>query len=277
MLRFSQLTRKYLVRIASKVFLILLYPTCSQGHEAWVQPTNYQISTGSMLTADIRVGQMFKGTTQIYNPERFVVLDVAQGEYRDRVRGRLGDLPAIVHPLKDPGLYIIGYQSSGSTISYSNWEKFSTFIHKEGLDWVLEQHKEKGFPENNFDEVFYRHAKSVVSWRSPQGEDVKLGLPFEIVLLGNPYMGTSTSIEVEVLWRSQPYTAAQLAVFKKSKNGVVIRTNYRTDSRGRTLFPIQAGHQYLLSSVYMEPRVSDTDTAVWNSHWASFTFEVPYN
>lgn len=255
-------------------YLMLFFPVNSPGHEAWVEPVNYQQEHNPTLKADIRVGQMFKGHAQIYNGDKFVVLDIARGRSREKISGRLGDLPAIVHTLTTPGLYTIGYQSTGSTISYSNWQKFSSFVRQEGLEWVIAEHRSRGFPEQDFDEVFYRYAKSIVSWRSSQGNDVILGLPFEIVLLNNPY-NNSANITVEVIWDSKPHPNAQLAVFQKSMEGAVVRTDYKTDALGRVDIQIAAGHQYLLSTVHMEPRKSDADKALWNSHWASITFEVP--
>ncbi len=254
---------------------MLFLPVCSTGHEAWIQPLIYQHVHDPTLKADIMVGQLFKGHAQIYNEEKFAVLDITQGRSRERITGRLGDLPAIVHTLDKPGLYTVGYQSTGSTISYSNWQKFSSFLHAEGLEWVIEEHRSKGFPDRDFDEVFYRYAKSVVGWQSLEGNDIILGMPFEIVLLNNPYMTSSDSVDVEVMWNSEPYPDAQLAVFQKSAEGVVVRTDYLTDKFGKTSVPIVAGHQYLLNTVYMELRNEETDEALWNSHWASITFEVP--
>lgn len=254
---------------------MLFFPVHSPGHEAWIQPFKYQQEHNPTLKADIMVGQMFKGHTQIYNDDRFVTLDIAKGRSREKIGGRLGDLPAIVHTLTTPGLHTIGYQSSGSTISYSNWQEFSAFLRKEGLEWVIEEHRSRGFPDQDFDEVFYRYAKSIVSWRSSQGNDVILGLPFEIVLLNNPYRSSSNTIGIEVLWNSKPHPNAQLAVFQKSMEGVVVRTDYKTDALGSVDISIAAGHQYLLNTVHMEPRKSDADKALWNSHWASITFEVP--
>lgn len=256
-------------------YLMLFFPVHSPGHEAWIEPLNYQHQHNPTLKADIRVGQMFKGHAQIYNEDKFVILDIAQGRSREKISGRLGDLPAIVHTLTKPGLYTIGYQSTGSTISYSNWQKFSTFVHQEGLDWVVAEHRARGFPDQDFDEVFYRYAKSIVSWQSTQGNDVILGLPFEIVLQNNPYHTSLKTIGIEILWNSKPHRDAQIAVFQKSMEGAAVRTNYLTDAFGRVAIPIAAGHHYLVSAIHMEPRNGKVDKALWNSHWASITFEVP--
>jgi len=260
---------------SSLLWLLILLPMVSHGHEAWLQPYEYLLKDSPTLRADIRVGQMFKGSSQIYNSDKFVVLDIAQKDYRERIKGRLGDLPAITHTLQKPGLYTLGYQSSGSVISYGNWEKFETFAIKQGLSWVLDEHRKLDFPEQDFDETFFRYAKSLVSWHSSHGQDTRLNLPFEMVALNNPYLGRAVSIEIELVWNSKPYANGQITVFRKPKTGDAVTLSFNTDSLGRAIIPIEAGHQYLLNAVHMLATPENKDASIWQSHWASLTFEVP--
>jgi hypothetical protein len=54
---------------------------------------------------------------------------------------------------------------------------------------------------------------------------------------------------------------------------------YQTDKDGRSNFAILAGRYYLVDSVILRPMdgAVESGDAMWESIWASLTFQVPSN
>ncbi len=218
---------------------------------------------------------MFSGSTQLYIKDKFKRFEsIHQGKER-KVKGRLGDLPAIKHTLRKKGLHTLVYQSTGSIISYPNWEKFQSFTTNEGVEWAQQAHLDRGLPKEDFKESFVRYAKSLVTWKGNQGSDSVTDMPFEIVALNNPYLDHVSTLKVKVLWQGQPYEDGQLTIFKKAKDIATERSILLLDERGTAEVPLTQGFSYLLNSVLMEPIDGGKNTPVWRSHWASMTFEIP--
>ena len=60
----------------------------------------------------------------------------------------------------------------------------------------------------------------------------------------------------------------------------VVSTKYQTDTNGRTNFPLLPGRDYLVDSVILRPStgpntVGGRPAAMWESLWASLTFQIP--
>ncbi len=250
-------------------------PLSAIAHEAWIQPVEFRVQKGDPVRAHIRVGQFYRGNSQVYNDDKFVLLQIAYGVEREKINGRLGDIPAIRSSVKQSGLHSLGYQSTGTRVTYETWEKFENFAKKQGVEWILQEHQKRGYAEAGFEETFYRYAKSLFVVDKPDGDDVIFGLPFEIVALTNPYIGTPDHIAVQLLLAGKPHTNAQITVFRRTKDGKAERNIFYTDQQGRASIPTEAGHQFLLSTVYMEAREKKKNASRWHSHWASLTYEIP--
>ena len=256
------------------VAVILVFCSTVSAHEAWLEPFNYHLDKSPRLSGNIRVGEFFRGNTQLYNPDQFKRFEVFhKGESR-KIKGRLGDLPAIKFKLKQPGLHTLIYQSTGNVIHYPTWEKFVDFTDKEGLTWVQQSHSDRGLPTKDFSEVFMRYAKTLIDWKTSEGEDVATGMPFEILALTNPYQDNPTVMEIQVLWQGSPYDKGQLTTFRKSGDAPAERTTVVLDNQGKARIPLEPGVSYLLNSVFMEPISGKKKAPVWRSHWASMTFQT---
>ena len=158
--RNSAMTRcTRLITLALTLFCV----SVATAHEAWVEPYAYQFEKPTLLNAHLRVGQMFRGNTLLYNPERFERLEISYNGNTQPVKGRLGDLPAIRHRLVDTGLHTVIFVSSAQRITYDSWEKFQKFARNEGIPWLLDAHKQRGLPADDFAETYFRHAKSLIT------------------------------------------------------------------------------------------------------------------
>lgn len=254
---------------------------CSLGkvsaHEFWIDPTAYQVAPGEPVIAHLRVGQEFRGAPQAYLPSRFKRFEVYHGAEVTEPEARLGDIPALeLNGLPD-GLAIVAHETTSSTLTYREWERFVSFVEHKDLSGALEAHLERGLSQEEFRESFSRHVKSLIGVGSAAGADRELGLETEIVALANPYTDTiEEGLPVRVLRSGVPRANAQVELFEQDADGVVTITLHRTGPDGIVALPVSSGNAYLVDAVVLEPREAREDRdPVWHSYWAALTFAVP--
>lgn len=246
-------------------------------HEFWIDPTDFSVDEGTPLVADIRVGQDMKGSAYSYVPPNFRRFDIVMNGTVTPVEGRAGDRPALNMAAPESGLAVVVHVTKDYTLVYREWEKFVTFCTHKDFEWALAQHAERGLPQTDFRELYSRHAKSLIAVGDGAGADSETGLETEIVALANPYTDDlSGGFPVRVLYQGKPRTEAQVELFERAPDGTVEIRLFTTDEEGRALLDVKAGHAYLADHVVMRPLEATSETdPVWESLWASLTFEVP--
>lgn len=264
--------------VACIILLTAFVPNgIAHGHELWLSPKQYVVKEGAAIVANIRVGENFSGSVFAYIPKNFTRFDVISETRTTPVEGRIGDVPALsVAPLES-GLVTLVYQSTASTVTYYEWEKFEQFVRHKDLVGVIDQHRARGLPERRFAERYFRYAKSLLAVGHGEGNDKPLGLETEIVAEANPYTDDmAEGLRIRVLYQGQPRTDALVEVYERDTDGAVTLRPLRTDVDGRATVPVAVGHEYLLDAVVMRPVLGDNaENAVWESLWASLTFRVP--
>ena len=265
------------MRCLALIFSLIAAPVAA--HEFWIEPVEYQVSAETNLEANIVNGQEFEGVTLSYLPQRFVNFALFAGDGSTRVDGRPGDLPALQQEPVAEGLNIVAYQAKNATVDYENWEKFQKFVDHKDFGDVLSFHEARALPLENFSEVYSRHAKSLIGVGNAEGMDRRVGLETEIVALTNPYTDdVADGFSVQVYYRNDLRTDTQVEVFEKAPDGTVAISLYRTDDQGIAIFPVQAGHTYMVDAVVLrEPSddLAERTGAVWETLWANLTFAVP--
>lgn len=264
-----------LQRIFSALILLILSSQLV-AHEFWLEPINFKINVNEKLRAHEKVGQDFKGNKYAYLNTSYKSLDVTIGETTRAIKSRLGDLPAISEMIEEEGLAILSAVTTPSTVTYETWEKFSNFINNKKLEWVFDAHKQRNLPEKNFDETYRRYGKSLVKVGHGKGSDRKLGLLFEWVLETNPYASMKKSIKARLFWKGIPHKNAHVSVFNRLGNEL-IKTYLTTDSEGRVEIPRAKGGKFLINAVQMieaTEEITKDNGAVWDSRWASMTYEL---
>jgi hypothetical protein len=245
-------------------------------HESWIEPQQYQVETGGDLTADLKNGEDFFGSTLAYFKNNIVRFDMIMGTTSVPVEGRLGNIPAL--ETKAPsvdGLLLLLYQSTESTVKYREWEKFLSFAAHKDFKTAEADHIAAGWPQQDFREVYARFIKSLVGVGNGEGTDVFTGLETEFVALTNPYSaGFDGAMQVQLLYQSQPRADAQIEIFRRDPTGEVEVTLTRTNADGVASIPVTPGSEYLLDAVVLRPYAGDKD-AVWETLWAALTFKVP--
>ncbi len=266
-----------------KIFSVLILTTFSIvlssqifAHEFWLEPINFKIKVNEKLRVHEKVGQDFKGNKYAYLKSSYVSLDITQGGETHAVKSRLGDLPAVSVVADKEGLAILSAVTTPSTVTYETWDKFSNFINNKHLEWVFDAHKKRNLPEKNFDESYRRYGKSLVKVGHGKGNDRALGLLFEWVLMTNPYTTEKDKIKAQLLWQGKPHANATISIFNRIGDEL-IKTHLTTDSQGIVEIPRAKGGKFLINAVQMlettEEMMKETG-AVWDSRWASVTYEL---
>ena len=246
-------------------------------HEFWIDPVDYVIPPGAPLVADIRVGETFEGSAYSYVPPNFRRFDLVMNETVIPVEGRAGDRPALNMRVDREGLVTVVHVTRDYNLRYTDWQKFENFANHKDFTRVLDQHLERGLPREGFRERYSRYGKSLMAVGDGAGQDRQVGLLTEIVALANPYADDlQGGFPALVLYDGTPRSDTQVELFERAADGTVEVTLHRTDTQGRVTLPVRPGHAYLVDAVVMRPLnpVEENDP-VWESLWASLTFEVP--
>lgn len=291
--------------------LIVLSPIIApavNAHEYWIEPNNYWLDANQPLLADTKVGQMFDGANLSYSASRVVWRRLANSAGLHSLPGQNGDKPAFQIPTLLPGLNILSMQTFPSSLRYGNWEKFESFANKEGLEWVLDEHRRRDLPTSDFVEIYTRFCKSLVQVGDiQQGADREIGLRFEWIAQTNPYdVNPSNPLILQLRLNGKPRAGVMASVFikKPGQPEATTRTTLRTDLNGSVTLPVDSGGDYLISAIHMEaidfdtqngtfeintegPKTADGEGGgeklksrvlpqgtVWHSLWTSLTFSV---
>ncbi len=259
--------------------LALLCAVPAASHEFWIEPQQYQVESKAPLEAQLKNGENFKGINLAWFQNRFTRFEIIQGDNVTPVDGRMGDTPALKTTAPAEGLLVIAHETTESTITYKEWEKFLRFVeHKDFAD-AVSTHEAEGWSKEEFREVYTRHAKALVAVGEGDGDDRALGMETEFVALSNPYAKDfDGTMHVAVRYQGEPRADAQVEVFERASDETVTVTLYRTDARGEARIPVKPGHSYLFDAVVLRPSpIAGTEerAPVWETLWAALTFAVP--
>ena len=272
-------TRAFLVALASVAILVcaLFDASPAFAHEFWIEPLDYAIQPGERLVAEVRVGENFRGNAFSFNPARHRRFSIVTDQGEEPVTSRIGDRPAVDQVIEEPGTTIVVHETEDSTLTYDSAETFANFVAYEGLDGVLERHRERGLPETGFTEIYSRSVKSLVRVGDGPIEDRALGLPVEIVVEGDPRAAAANGDTLTIIAYDDaaPRAGALVNVFSKpsGKNGETRLQPMRLDAEGRLQLSVEPDRDYLLNTVVMRERAPETG-AVWESLWGSTTFST---
>ncbi|MFK7754425.1 MAG: DUF4198 domain-containing protein [Sedimentitalea sp.] len=253
--------------------LVTAFPALS--HEFWIEPHKFQVEPGEDVIADLRNGQIFKGSALAFFDRRIERFDLVSDDRTVPVAGRMGDIPALATPVQDQGLLVLVHQTAPSTLKYNTWEKFQKFADHKDFPDIRTRHLARDLPLEGFTESYSRYAKALVGVGHAKGSDAPTGMETEFVALTNPYTDDlSDGFQAQLLYQGRPRGDAQVEVFERAPDDTVTVTLLRTDADGQVSVPVQPDHDYLIDAVILRP-MPEGDASVWESLWAAFTFGVP--
>jgi len=269
------------IRIFAKGALLcaaLLSAPLARAHEFWIEPLSYEARVGGKIEGVLRNGEFFKGSSYPFVERSFSRFEIYNRNGRQTVDGRNGDSPALQVKAEKGGLHIAAYASTVQTVTYTEFEKFKSFVDSKGLGHIVDQHREEGLSEEKVVETYYRYAKTLIKAGSGAGRDVKVGMPIELVAELNPYTSAGAEgVRFRLFWLGDPLPDWDVQVFKKSGGAETgDLEHYTTDSTGRVFIPADGGGDFMVNAVQItKPRPSDAArNAQWESIWASTTYRI---
>lgn len=248
-------------------------------HEVWLDAKEFQVEKNIKLAAELKNGQNFVGGGLIYNPRSFTRFDVLSADGLEPVPGTIGDRPALSLPDQPEGLQIISYESTVSTLSYNEWDKFQAFADHKNFANIKARHSARGLPETDFIEAYTRHVKMLACVGICDGQDAAVGLETELVALLNPYqLQTDAILPVQLLLDGTPQPGRQIEIFARKADNAVEITTVFTNQNGVAEIVLSPDTTYLLDAVTL--RATSTErraktNAVWDTLWAALTFQTP--
>ena len=255
------------------VAVLVAIPALSSAHEFWIAPLEWHVAQGAQISADLRNGEEFKGSSLAWLDRNIARAEIAQSGDVTPMTGRLGDRPALSAVAGDDGLAVLIHETTPSRLTYKDWAKFQKFNDHKDLGVTLEAHLAAGLPQEGFRESYTRHTKALVAVGNGAGTDRAFGLETEIIALSNPYTAPDAPMQVELHLRGVPLPDTQIELFERAPDGTVAVSLLRTDAAGRATFALRPGHAYLLDAVTLEPD-PDPETA-YRTLWAGLSFAVP--
>lgn len=261
------------------ILILVLLSQPAAAHEFWIEPLDFQVEPGARLVGHLANGEFFEGTKIPYWRGGFRRFLVVQDSQERGVPGRNGGMPALNMVAPGEGLNVVVYESNVARVSYESFAEFAAFAEHKDFPDIEARHKEKGYPLENFTEIYTRYAKSLIAVGDGAGADRREGLEAEILALTNPYTDDlSDGMRVQVFYQGEPRANAQVEVFEKTAHGAVEITRHRTNAKGIATVEVKPGCSYLFDAVVLRvpaPALASEQNAAWETLWASLTFAVP--
>ena len=259
--------------------MALTFGFSASAHEFWIEPKLYQVENDAPVVADLKNGEEFEGVALSWFDRNFTRFDMVLGEDIRPVTGRLGDTPALTSSAWGDGLLIVLHETTASTLTYTDWDKFLRFAAHKDFTNAAADHTANGWSKERFRESYTRHAKALLAAGSGTGQDRAFGLQTEFIALTNPYdPDFDQEMRVRLEYLGAPRADAQVEVFEKDPTGAVIVSLTHTNADGIARVDVRPGHSYLFDAVVLRPspEAGNAERApVWETLWAALTFAVP--
>ena len=259
------------------IFIIILssISKISLSHEFWIDPVKYHLKNNEIIKAGVFIGDNFEGSQIGFSKKYFKELNLFSKNKKKKIKGRMGDFPALNIKEIFTGLNVIQVESKMNYIDYKGLLKFEVFSRKKGYRNLVDIHKEKNYPDN-FIESYKRYAKSLVSVDSFDGNDVDTNMELELIFLDNPLKNLKESKRVLLEYQNKILIDHQVSIM--SLNGDNFKKEFlKTNNEGYIEFFFKKDKKYLIDSVVIiEGSNKKKDKyAKWHSLWASYTLKTP--
>ncbi len=264
--------------IKKLIFIIILtsISKISISHEFWIDPTNYHLSNDEKAIANIFIGENFEGSPIPFTKEYFKIAFLHLKDGKSKIKGRLGDIPALNIKKLSKGLNVIQIESVTKYVEYKKLVKFEIFTREKGYPNLIQKHKENNYPDN-FIESYKRYAKSLISVDNFDGSDVDTNMELEFIFLENPLKNLNESKRILLEYKNRILSNHKVSIMSLN-NGYFKKEYVRTNESGYFDFFFKKDTKYLIESVVIiEGSNKKKDNyAKWHSLWTSYTLKTPY-
>jgi len=268
------------VQIALTALTLFLAAPAS-AHEFWLAPSTYRASTRDTVEIAAFVGTGFRGERKPYATSRTLRFTMIGPKSIDLTPAAMnGDLAFTRFIPADDGGCVVAYHSSFASIELPA-DEFDAYLRLEGLTEPLKARSKLGQKAGPGRERYARCPKTWIAGRDPGRLLKPVGLPLEIVPLGDPE--ASTPLRVKVLFHNHPLAGALVRGWNQrlahgtvptdaaARDSVGPVAGSRTGADGIATLTLDRPGEWMLSAVHMIPS-ADRKEADWESLWASLTF-----
>ncbi len=262
----------------NKLIFIIIFSSISKislSHEYWIDPIKYHLKSNEIIKAGVFIGDNFEGFQIGFSKKNFRKLNLFSKNKKKKIKGRMGDFPALNIEEVFTGLNIIQVESEMNYVDYKGLLKFEVFSKNKGYSNLVDIHKKRNYPDN-FVESYKRYAKSLVSVDNFDGNDVDTNMELELILLDNPLKNLIESKRVLLEYQNKILIDHQVSIMSLSDNNFK-REFLKTNDEGYIEFLFKKNTKYLIESVVIiEGSNKKKDKyAKWHSLWASYTLKTP--
>ncbi len=260
-------------------FTLSMSPVCLFAHELWLEPKRSLVQSGDEVSVSIRIGENLIGDEIPNLPDLQEAVDLTVGSDRFSVSARVGDIPAFSFEAQEDALLVLRYQSTPNFLTYESADDFIKFLDEAQRSDIKDAWEGSYVEGSKITEVFTRFAKTIIGIGDAEGSDVSLGMPFELVMLENPFSENfDGSLSYKVLRNGQPASEAPYHVFYRNIEGNVTRIEGRADSDGFLEVEARNAGFYLVNAIDLAEASQAFKAqfgAQWQSDWASSSFHLP--
>ncbi len=244
-------------------------------HDFWLAANPW--TPGSQVTLSANVGDRFPNGTDYTPPERVERWRMLgpQGEVNvTRAFRRNGNSLEADVALPAPGAYL-ATMTITPRVTEMKGPSFNSYLHEEGLDWVIAARHTAGASEATAKERYARYAKVALRNGSGSGDHLTrpMGFPAEFVPATDPTMlHAGQPLTLQLLADGRPVAGAAVTALASGGGHPLIG---RTDIYGRVTLPIDREGAWLVRTVHMvtgaQAGVPEVD---WDSYWATLAFHT---
>jgi len=254
-----------------------LLASLAAAHDHWIAPSSFAPAVGARVDLELRVGHADAFELQPRDPRRIVRFESLPGMTGEPVRvlGVDGKSPAGLLRIKEPGTYLVVYQSDHAFAELAP-AKYAEYLREEGLDDIAAERARRGELELPGRDSYARYDKCLltVGDAPAAGFERVLGLPLELVLESDPRtLAPETELTTRLLFEGRPLADRQLKLIALDSPHTI--TLARTDAEGRARLHPPAPGRHALFSVHQRRAPSELGLqGDWQGFFASFSFEV---
>lgn len=244
-------------------------------HEFWIDPIKYHLKNNNQISAKLLIGENFKGSQLPYSKKEYEISNLYSGNKKIKLKGRLGDLPALNKIKGFTGLNVLQVISAMNYVDYEGLLKFDIFSRKKGYPSLAKEHQNNNYPLN-FVESYKRYAKSIVSIDNYEGSDVDTGMELELIFLDNPLLELTKNKRILLEYKNDILIDHQIAIMSIRDDKV--KVDYlKTNEQGYIEYNFKRNTRYLIDSVVIikGSNKKKDKYAKWHSLWASYTLKTP--
>lgn len=243
------------------------------GHDLYLMPTTFFVTSGERIVVSINNGDSFPQSEAAPKLNRLQDTDLITPTaiYNMTSLGVNGKMVQGEVNIKSKGTLILTARTIPEYIDQTP-EKFSEYLKQEGLTEILAE-QQSGQPAR---ERYSKYAKALI--QSESGDEFfshVVGFMIEIVPGKNPFtLHAGEELPIQVLVRGKPAADLQIEAARAQTGPGEVKVIGRTDATGHASIPINAPGKWRLHTISMHKCSDPTLGQCWESFWASLTFEI---